>query len=160
MISPLIDMFNPSENQIYHPIKTLNKHSLTMKSYPFTSFSDNMLKKAIYEIWVYNELRSMSPLVDYFIMSRGKVSTIVMIFKNFETSLLEIARYRQLADYHWNEAELVTLWKILINNYKNLKNMSICHRDIRLGKIFYSSENKNQPFQLANLETARKVTKT
>jgi hypothetical protein len=93
-------------------------------------------------------------------MSRSKTNVIVMIFKNSEASLLEIARYRQLADYHWTEAEVVTLWKMLINNYKYLNNLSICHRDIRLGKIFYTSENKNQPFQFVNLETSRKVTRS
>lgn len=99
----------------------------------------------------------MSPLVDAFIMTRGKTSAFVMTFKNYEVSLLEIVRYRQIADYHWTEAELVTLWKMLISNYKNLKNLSLCHREIRLGKIFYTSDNKNQPYQFANLETARKV---
>lgn len=84
-------------------------------------------------------------------MSRAKASAIVMIFKNYESSLLEIARYRQLADYHWSEAELVSLWKMVIGSYKHLKNLSISHRDIRLGKIFFTSENKNQPFQFVNL---------
>lgn len=37
--------------------------------------------------------------------------------------------------------------------------MSICHREIRLSKIFYTSENRTIPFQFANLSTARKVSK-
>jgi hypothetical protein len=92
-------------------------------------------------------------------MSRAKACTLVMIFRNYEVSLLEIVRYRQLAEYHWSEAELVTLWKLLISNYKKMKNLSICHRDIRLGKIFYTSDNRSHPFQFANLETARKVSR-
>jgi hypothetical protein len=158
-LSPIIDLFNPKEAQVYHPVRTPARHSLTLKAYPFATYADNALKRAVYEVSLYNELRSGSPLVDHFIMSRAKACTFVMLFRNYETSLLEIARYRQLADYHWTEAELVTLWKILIANYKQLKNMSICHRDIRLGKIFYAPDNKSQPFQLANLETARKVSK-
>lgn len=35
----------------------------------------------------------------------------------------------------------------------------IYHRDIRLGKIFFSP-NTNQPFQFVNLETARKINKS
>jgi serine/threonine protein kinase len=159
MVSPLIDLFNSNNNQVYHPIKGQNRNNLLLKSYPFSGYGDNVLKRAVHEIWIYNELRSMSPLVDYFIMSRGKSNTFVMIFKNYETSLLEIVRYRQLANYHWSEAELVMLWKILISNFKQLKNLSICHREIRLGKIFFTSDNRNQPYQFVNLETARKVTK-
>mgnify|MGYP003483912770 FL=1 len=92
-------------------------------------------------------------------MSRNKTNTMVMIFKNYETSLLEIVRYRQLAKYHWKEPEIVTLWKILINNYKQLASQSIVHRDIRLSNILYTPDSKSQPFQLANLSTARKITK-
>jgi serine/threonine protein kinase len=92
-------------------------------------------------------------------MSRNKTNTIVMIFKNYETSLLEIARYRQLAQHHWREAEIVTLWKILVNNYKQLAIQSIVHRDIRLSNILYTPDSKSQPFHLANLSTARKITK-
>ena len=92
-------------------------------------------------------------------MTRAKASTLVMIFRKFEVSLLEILQYRKMADYHWTEAELVTLWKILISSYKNMKNLSICHRDIRLGKIFYTSDNRGQPFQFANMDTARTVRK-
>lgn len=158
-LAPLIDLFNPAEAQIYHPVKSPARHSLTLKAYPFSSYADSALKRAVHEVSVYNELRSGSPLVDHFIMSRGKACTFVMLFRNYEASLLEIVRYRQLADYHWSEAELVTLWKMLVANYRQLHSLAICHRDIRLGKVFFAPDNKSQPFQLANLATARKVTK-
>lgn len=84
---------------------------------------------------------------------------MVMVFKNFECSLFEIVRYRQLAEYHWKEQELVTIWKVIINNYKQLATQSISHRQIRLSSILFTPDSKNQPFQLANLSTARKTTK-
>jgi hypothetical protein len=54
MVGPLIDLFNPNEEQIYHPIKSQTRMSLTLKAYPFTNYSDNALKRGIYEIWLYN----------------------------------------------------------------------------------------------------------
>lgn len=104
-------------------------------------------------------MRTVSPLVDHFIMSRGKANTLVMLCKNYECTLLEVVRYRQLADYHWTEAEVVSLWKMIVSNYRQLSLLSICHRDIRLGKIFYSPEDRTKPFQFANLSTARKMTR-
>lgn len=92
-------------------------------------------------------------------MSRGKANTLVMLCRNYECSLLEVVRYRQLADYHWSEAEVVSLWKMLISNYKQLSLLSICHRDIRLGKIFYNLDDRTKPFQFGNLCTARKITR-
>jgi serine/threonine protein kinase len=92
-------------------------------------------------------------------MSRSRASVFVMLFRNYEASLLELVRYRQLADYHWSEAELVALWKAVVGSYRQLHTLSICHRDIRIGSIFFSPDNRNQPFQLANLATARKLAK-
>ncbi len=92
-------------------------------------------------------------------MSRGKANTLVLLCRNYECSLLEVVRYRQLADYHWSEAEVVTLWKMLISNYRQLTILSISHRDIRLGKVFYTPDDRSRPYQFANLCTARKVSR-
>lgn len=53
MISPIIDLFDRNNDQIYHPIK-YPSNNLTLKSYPFSGFNDTVLKQAIYEIWIYN----------------------------------------------------------------------------------------------------------
>ena len=123
-----------------------------MKVYNFSSYRDNILKNGIYEISLYNEHKAFSPLFDYFIMSRGKLNSLVMIFRRYETSLYEILMYRKQANsYNWNYPEILTLWKGLIYNYRQLSNSCIYHRDIRLGKILYTSESFNQPFQFVNL---------
>jgi len=51
------------------------------------------------------------------------------------------------------------LWKMLIKGYRQLEEQDICHRDIRLNKIFYTPSNKNIPYQFINLESARKFGK-
>jgi hypothetical protein len=47
-VSPVIDIFCPNETQVYHPVKTAGRNNLTMKAYPFSSYSDSVLKRAIY----------------------------------------------------------------------------------------------------------------
>lgn len=47
-VSPLIDIFDPSESQIYHPIRTMGKYILTLKAYSFKDYGDNVFKRAIY----------------------------------------------------------------------------------------------------------------
>lgn len=49
-----MDPFDPTPSQIYHPISTGGRMSLRLKCYPFSSYSDNSLKGAVYEIWVCN----------------------------------------------------------------------------------------------------------
>lgn len=154
-----MDPFDPSPAQVYHPILTAARHPLSLKSYPFSSYTDPALKRAVYEIWLYGELRSASPLIDYFIMSRSQTHTMVLIFKNYESSLFEIVRYRQLADHPWTHPELLTLWKTLIANYRQLASQSIAHRDLRLSNVLFTPDSRSQPFQLANLANARKVTR-
>lgn len=92
-------------------------------------------------------------------MSRNKTNSMVMIFKNYEASLFDILRYRQLADHPWNHHELVALWKTIIGNYRQLAAQSICHRQIRLSNIFYTPDSKTHPYQFANLSTARKTSR-
>lgn len=97
------------------------------------------------------------PLFDWFIMSRGKANSVVMLFKEYETNLQEIIEYRRQANRLYTEWEIALIWRGLIANYKQLKNSGIVHRDIRLGKIFFNPKNKAQPYQLTNLESARRI---
>lgn len=78
------------------------------------------LKNGIYEISLYLNLPS-KPLIDYFIMSRGKLNALVMVFKYYETSLFEIMEYRKQADkYYWTEVEILHIWRSLISSYIEL----------------------------------------
>ena len=69
----------------------------------FDSFRDPRLKNALYEISLHQTL-NRNQLVDYFIMSRGTLHAIVMIFRYFENTLLDLVNYRKAAQsYGWNE---------------------------------------------------------
>lgn len=53
-----------------------------MKVYPFSSFRDDVLKQAISEVNIYQQLAN-GPLHDWYIMSRGKANSIVMLFRDY-----------------------------------------------------------------------------
>jgi hypothetical protein len=150
-LSPILDFFDSNDNQIYHHIKTQQRHTLCLKTYSFTSFRDVALKNGIYEIHLYQSLPN-NPLVDHFIMSRGKINALVMLFRYYEVSLFEIVEYRRQAQrYCWTELELLHVWKSLVCSYADLNFNHVYHRDIRLGKVYYTPQNKNKPFQFTNL---------
>lgn len=104
---------------------------------------------------MYQSLKN-SQLQDYFIMSRGKISALVMIFKYYEVSLLDIIHYRKLDNFYYTEQEILFIAKIVVDHYKNLRVHGIFHRDLRLSKIFFTPQNKMIPYEFANLESARK----
>ena len=92
-------------------------------------------------------------------MCRGELNAIVMMFKNYETNLMEMLNYRRQTNRAYLEWELGIVWKGLIGNYKQLTQLNIVHRDIRLAKVFFNPNSSTQPFQLVNLESARKLVK-
>ena len=93
--APIFDPYDPdSHRQVYHKIRTQDNRNLTMKTYPFLSFRDVSLKQALNEIHICQSLAN-GPLLDYFVMSRGNLNTMVLIFKNYEVNLMEVLHYRE-----------------------------------------------------------------
>jgi serine/threonine protein kinase len=142
-LSPIIDPYDQNREQVYFHITTAGKHNYVTKILKFDSFRDVKLKEGIYEISLHQSM-SRSQLVDHFIMSRGTMNALVMIFKYFETSLLDIMQYRKQAQgYGWNEQETMYIWMKIIKGYRELRENNIYHRDIRLSNIFYTPANTN-----------------
>lgn len=82
-LAPIFDPYDTnSHKQVYHKILSQEGFPLTMKVYTFCSLQDVVLKHALNEIHVYQSLVN-GPLLDYFIMSRGSLNTMVLIFKNY-----------------------------------------------------------------------------
>ena len=96
----------------------MGSHNYIAKITKFDSFRDVRLKQGLYEIAMH-QLLGKNQLVDHFIMSRGNLSALVMVFKYFENSLLDLAQYRKTAQgYGWNEAEVLFIWMKLIKGYR------------------------------------------
>jgi len=52
-------------------------------------------------------------------MSRGTLNALVMVFRYFENSLLDLVQYRKAAQtYGWNETEVLYIWMKLIKGYR------------------------------------------
>jgi hypothetical protein len=52
-------------------------------------------------------------------MSRGTLNALVMVFKFFECSLLDLVEYRKQAQgYGWKEDEILFIWMKAIKGYR------------------------------------------
>lgn len=86
------------------------------------------------------------------------MNALVMIFKYFEVTLLDIVQYRKEAQgYGWTEPEILYIWLKIIKGYRELRENNIFHRDIRLGNIFFTPANSSDPLHFVNLSSARKM---
>lgn len=101
-MSPIFDHYDQNNAHVYFHVTTAGKHSYLIKIIKFDSFRDVRFKQGIYEISLHQSL-SKKQLIDNFVMSRGTMSALVMVFKYFEVSLLDIMQYRKQAEnYGWN----------------------------------------------------------
>lgn len=113
-----------------------------MKYYNFSSFSDYEFKKALYEISLYKRLpQSKSPLKDYFVIYKGERKQVVMIFDFCYVSLNDIVYFRKMANYSWEEKELLIVIKMLCEGLMELEKIAVVHRDIRPSNIFFQPMN-------------------
>lgn len=105
---------------------------------------------------------SDSPLLDYFILCRGVRNVLVLVFRFYECSLIDLVHYRHLLHSPWTDQEIVSIALILLRQYKQLWLCGIAHRDIRLGKIYYTPQPADNTLDttfslLLNLEAGCRV---
>ena len=101
-LCPIIDQYDTRDEHCYFHITTSTKHDYILKIIEFDSFRDVKFKQGIYEIAMHQSL-NRKQLVDYYVMSRGTLNVLVMMFKYFENSLFELMQYRKQAqNYGWS----------------------------------------------------------
>ena len=67
-------------------------------------------------------------------------------------------QYRKEAgEYGWTENEVLFIWLKIVQNYRQLRQNNIYHRDIRLSNIYFTPANSTDPIQFVNLAAARHV---
>lgn len=108
-----------------------------MKYYNFRSLNDDNFKKGLYEISLYQRLQN-NILQDYFVIYKGEIKQLVMIFNYSYVTLHDVLYYRRVANYQWREQELLMIMNMLCENLLQLKRVNIIHRDIRPSKVFFS----------------------
>ena len=116
-------------------------NNILLKVYPFDSYHDPVFKNGLYEIAVYREIASNS-FRNAYLIERGAPMSLVLTFNRYECTLYDVMRYRNLSRQRWTEDEQVYIAHQLLNNYKQLKNHHVIHRDIRPSKIYiYANSN-------------------
>ena len=96
----------------------MTEHEKVMvKIYPFNNYRDNVLKNALYEIYLY-KLMPRSPLKDFYVIERGRPMSIVMIFESYTCSLFDLTVYRSLANCPWTRLEVVYIAEQLIKGMR------------------------------------------
>jgi serine/threonine protein kinase len=108
-----------------------------MKYYNFTSFNDYAFKSGLYELSLYKTVPN-SRLADYFILFKGDLKQLVMIFDYCYVSLHDVLYYRKMAGYEWEESEILMVARMLAQQLVELAQVDVVHRDVRPANVFFA----------------------